>query len=215
MACVSPDRHTVSRSVAHSNCATRRLPRRNLTSHKSDQARASSPASIEHVQADCDDGDPRVPHVPSVPSRWRRCTPCMPWQKTSNKRVRLVPRFVKTLRDLVSYEKWRDISMSDRREVCRRTTGLLSRSIVWSHSMLSSKGQVAMKAALYDSSVHGAKMCHIMILEKGLTLTVITTKECDDLCGIMTNFDGKGVWIEDPLAVLFGITGPHFPKPGG
>ena len=79
---------------------------------------------------------------------------------------------------------------------------------------LSSKGQVAMKAALYDSGVHGTKKYHIMVLNKGLILTVITTKECGELCGIFANVDGKGVFIEDPLAVLFGPSGPHLPKPG-
>ena len=80
---------------------------------------------------------------------------------------------------------------------------------------LSSKGQVAMKAALYDSGVHGTKKYYIMVLNKGLILTVITTKECGELCGIVANFDGRNVYIEDPLAVVFGPTGPHFPKPGG
>ena len=87
---------------------------------------------------------------------------------------------------------------------------------------LSSKGQVAVAAAMYDWPGHRAERFHAMCDGKGPTLTVVTTTN-GEFCGVTSNFLGGGDfgwvgvgrgWVEDPEGVVFCPAGPHFPERG-
>ena len=61
---------------------------------------------------------------------------------------------------------------------------------------LSSKGQVALAAAMYDWPGHRADKFHAMCDGKGPTLTVVTTTN-GEFCGVISNFLGRGGFVEE------------------